>query len=195
MSKEAILNRIISDAQSAAEAAVTDAENKAASIVAEAETRAERDKKGTRAIIAERSKAIFDGKSATARLDSAKVLLAEKRRVIDTVYAQALEKLKNLPQKDAVKLAEALLSGYAENGDEIVFAANFQYKAQVLKLAVVAEKNLKNSGKTADIDGGFVLVGKNSDKDLSYGALLALDREAYQSEIAAKLFVDGVANV
>ena len=182
MSKEAILNRIISDAQSAAEAAVTDAENKAASIVAEAETRAERDKKGTRAIIAERSKAIFDGKSATARLDSAKVLLAEKRRVIDTVYAQALEKLKNLPQKDAVKLAEALLSGYAENGDEIVFA-------------VVAEKNLKNSGKTADIDGGFVLVGKNSDKDLSYGALLALDREAYQSEIAAKLFVDGVANV
>lgn len=59
---------------------------------------------------------------------------------------------------------------------------------------MVAEKNLKNSGKTADIDGGFILIGKNSDKDLSYGALLALDREERQAEIAAKLFSDGVSN-
>lgn len=194
MSKEAILERIISDAQASAEAAIADAQNKSAQIVAEAETGAERDKKGTQAYIAERRKAILDGKSATARLDSAKVLLAEKRRVIDTVYAHALEKLKALPQKDAVKLAESLLLNYAEDGDEIVFAANFQYKAQVLKLSVISEKNLKNTGKTADIDGGFVLVGKNSDKDLSYGALLALDREERQSEIAAKLFANGDAN-
>lgn len=190
MSKEAILERIICDAQAAAETTVADAESRAAQIIAEAETRAERDKKGTQALIAEKRKGIFDGKSATARLDSAKVLLAEKRRVIDTVYAQALEKLKNLPQKDAVKLAEVLLLTYAEDGDELVFATNFQYKAQVLQLSVITEKHLKNSGKTADLDGGFVLVGKNSDKDLSYGALLALDREAYQSEIAAKLFAD-----
>lgn len=191
MSKEAILERIISDAQTAAEAAVAEAENRAARIVEEAQTRAERDKKGTQALIAEKRKSIFDGKSATARLDSAKVLLAEKRRVIDTVYAQALEKLKKLPQSDAVRLAEVLLSAYAEEGDELVFATNFQYKAQVLKLSVITEKHLRNSGKTADIDGGFVLLGKKSDKDLSYGALLALDREEYQSEIAAKLFAGG----
>ncbi len=156
--------------------------------------RAARDRQGTSAIIAERSKAIADGKAAAARLDAAKVMLAAKRGVIDAVYARALEKLKALPQKDAVRLAEGLLLSYAEDGDELVFATNFAYKAQVLKLAVVAEKNLKNSGKTADIDGGFILIGKNSDKDLSYGALLALDREERQAEIAAKLFSDGVSN-
>lgn len=194
MSKEAILERIISDAQAAADATVAEAEGRAAEIIAEAEARAARDRQGTSAIIAERSKAIADGKAAAARLDAAKVMLAAKRGVIDAVYARALEKLKALPQKDAVRLAEGLLLSYAEDGDELVFATNFAYKAQVLKLAVVAEKNLKNSGKTADIDGGFILIGKNSDKDLSYGALLALDREERQAEIAAKLFSDGVSN-
>lgn len=194
MSKEAILERIISDAQAAADATVAEAEGRAAEIIAEAEARATRDRQGTSAIIAERSKAIADGKAAAARLDAAKVMLAAKRGVIDAVYARALEKLKALPQKDAVRLAEGLLLSYAEDGDELVFATNFAYKAQVLKLAVVAEKNLKNSGKTADIDGGFILIGKNSDKDLSYGALLALDREERQAEIAAKLFSDGVSN-
>ena len=194
MSKEAILERIISDAHAAADATVAEAEGRAAEIIAEAEARAARDRQGTSAIIAERSKAIADGKAAAARLDAAKVMLAAKRGVIDAVYARALEKLKALPQKDAVRLAEGLLLSYAEDGDELVFATNFAYKAQVLKLAVVAEKNLKNSGKTADIDGGFILIGKNSDKDLSYGALLALDREERQAEIAAKLFSDGVSN-
>ena len=194
MSKEAILERIISDAQAAADATVAEAEGRAAEIIAEAEARAARDRQGTSAIIAERSKAIADGKAAAARLDAAKVMLAAKRGVIDAVYARALEKLKALPQKDAVRLAEGLLLSYAEDGDELVFATNFAYKAQVLKLAVVADKNLKNSGKTADIDGGFILIGKNSDKDLSYGALLALDREERQAEIAAKLFSDGVSN-
>ena len=194
MSTEAILERIISDAQAAADATVAEAEGRAAEIIAEAEARAARDRQGTSAIIAERSKAIADGKAAAARLDAAKVMLAAKRGVIDAVYARALEKLKALPQKDAVRLAEGLLLSYAEDGDELVFATNFAYKAQVLKLAVVTEKNLKNSGKTADIDGGFILIGKNSDKDLSYGALLALDREERQAEIAAKLFSDGVSN-
>lgn len=40
-----------------------------------------------------------------------------------------------------------------------------------------------------EIDGGIFLKGKISDKDLSYGALLALDREEYQAKIAAA-FID-----
>ena len=46
------------------------------------------------------------------------------------------------------------------------------------------------SPERAEIGGGFVLRGKTSDKDLSYGALLAADREEHQAEIAAELFKD-----
>jgi len=184
------VERILSDANAEAQATVSEAEGKAAAIIAEARAKANRDRLGTEALVAEKSKAVLDGKAATARLDSAKILLAEKRRVIDVLYAKALEKLVKLGQKETLELAESLLTAYAEEGDEILFAAGFPYKAQVSRLAAVKEKGLKVSAKTADIDGGFILIGKNSDKDLSYGALLALDREENQAQIAAKIFKD-----
>lgn len=190
MGKQAIVERILSDANAEAQAIITEAEEKAAAIIADAQTKAQREKLGTEAIVAEKSKAILDGKAATARLDSAKILLAEKRRVLDAVYQKALEQLVKLGQKETLKLAETLLCAYAEQGDEIVFADNFAYKAQVGVLSVIKEKGLKVSHKTADIGGGFILIGKNSDKDLSYGALLAIDREEHQAQIAAKIFKD-----
>ena len=89
---------------------------------------------------------------------------------------------------DAVFLANRLLSAYAEDGDEIVFAENYRFVQEVSALPVVREKGLKVSPKSAKIDGGFMLCGKNSDKNLSYGALLAADREEFQADIAVSLF-------
>lgn len=188
MSVQAIVDRIIADAET--KAAATEAEARAAAEKMTADTLRgiERDKAGVAAEVNARTKAILDGKAATARLDCAKILLAEKRRVLDEVYAQALKGLKNLERPKAVALAARLLGDFAEVGDEIVFADGYKYRDDVANLPVVAEKKLKVAVKTADIDGGFVLSGKNSDKDLSYGALLAADREERQAEIAAKIF-------
>ncbi len=91
-------------------------------------------------------------------------------------------------RRESVAVAERLLNAYAEEGDEIVFAENYKFAQDVAKLSVVAEKKLKIALKGANIDGGFILRGEKSDKDLSYGALLALDREAHQAEIAKRLF-------
>lgn len=189
MSKQSIVERILSDAEDGAKAIISSAEKSAAETVAEAEERARRNMLGTDAEIAEKSKAIFDGKAASARLDSAKILLAEKRRAIDEIYAQALNKLSSLGESDAVKLSAELLEEYAEDGDEIVFSANFKYISSVAELAVVKAKKLKVSPKSEqNIDGGFILRGKISDKDLSFGALLQKDREDRQAEIAAQIF-------
>ncbi|MDE7087765.1 MAG: hypothetical protein K2O67_06200, partial [Clostridia bacterium] len=121
-------------------------------------------------------------------LDGAKASLAEKRRVIDVVYKNALEALISLDKKSSLALADRLLSEYADDGDEIAFASNYKYAAEVSKLDVVKEKKLKISNGKPGIDGGFILKGKNSDKDVSYGALLQFDREEYQAEIAAAVF-------
>lgn len=188
MAKEAIVERILADAESEAQAIVAEAEEKAAATVAAAETRAEKAKADTEREIAERSKAIADGKAATARLDSAKILLGEKRRVIDTVYARALDKLLSLGEGECLSLTDKLLNSYAEEGDEIVFAENYRYPERAAALPVVRERNLKISRDRAKIDGGLLLRGAVSDKDLSFGALLSADREEYQADIAAELF-------
>ncbi|MDE7305790.1 MAG: hypothetical protein K2N33_00200, partial [Clostridia bacterium] len=168
---------------------IEDAESAAALTVAQASERAERNKRGTEAEIKEKAAAIFDGKAAQARLESAKILLGEKRGVIDNIYGQALKKLVDLNDAETVRLAEKLLRVHAEDGDEILFAENFGCAQDVAKLSVVKEKKLKVSPKKAKIDGGFILRGKVCDKDISYGALLSADREDNQSKIASDLFL------
>lgn len=191
MNEQAIVDRIISDAQKEAEAIIAAAERKAEETISQATQNAERVKKGVETEVKQKTDAIFDGKAATARLDGAKILLCEKRGVIDEVYARALAGLNDLKEGDALYLADKLLSAYAEEGDEIVFAHGYRYQKGVAALHVVKEKGLKVSPAQADIDGGFILVGKNSDKDLSYGALLSLDREQNQADIASHIFIKG----
>ncbi len=81
-----------------------------------------------------------------------------------------------------------LLTEHAEEGDELVFAENFRYAQAVSALPIVKEKKLKVSTKRVTLDGGFMLCGKSSDKNLSYGAILNMDREEKQAEIASVIF-------
>lgn len=190
MSREAIVERILSDANAEADAIRREAEEKAAGVIAAASARAEQGRREAEAEVKVRAEDVMKRRAAAARLDSAKLLLAEKRRVLDGVYEAAFARLKGLDEEDALALAGRLLEEYAEEGDEILFAADYPYVAFVARLPVVAEKKLTLSPERAEIGGGFVLRGKTSDKDLSYGALLAADREEHQAEIAAELFKD-----
>ena len=188
ISEQAIVEKIIADAQAEAGAIIADAEKKAEGTVAAANARAEKRKLGEKAAADKRAESILEGKAATARLDSAKIMLGEKRAVIDEVYARALKSLQELGKAEGVHLVSKLLEEFAEEGDEVMFAENFKYAQDVSKLDVVKEKKLKISAKRAEIDGGVLLIGKNSDKNLSFSALLAADREEHQAEIAARIF-------
>ena len=188
MNEQAIVERIISDAEEEARAIIKEAEARFAQTVAAANGRAERNRRGTEAEVRAKAVAVSDGKAASARLDGAKILLGEKRGVIEEVYARALKKLVGLGEKETLYLSARLLGDYAEEGDEIVFAENFPVAQNVAALPVVKEKKLKVSARRAKLDGGFMLCGKVADKDVSYGAILAADKEKRSSEIAAVIF-------
>ncbi len=190
MSKESIVQRIISDAEAEAEKIVSDAERRAEEIVAAAKERARRNSDGTRLEAEKRAKAIADGKAATARLDCAKLELAAKRKVLDEVYSRALNGLINLGEKDSLCIAERVLKEYADDGDEILFDVSYK-QAAVAKLPIISEKSLKIAKSKGKLGGGFILKGKSCDKDVSYGAMLAADREERVADIAAQLFSKG----
>ena len=188
MGREEIVARVLSDAEKEAERIVAAAKKRAEEIVASAQAEANAEIAEAEKEVMARAKLITDGKAATARLDSRKVLLAEKRRVIDGVYCRALAELRCLGKHDALALSERLLTENAEEGDTIIFSENFSYADEVAALPVVREKKLTVSGERQELSGGFILRGKNADKDLSYGAILAADREEHQAEIAAAVF-------
>lgn len=188
MGKEEIVGRIISDAEAEAAEIIKAASSRAEEIISSANKHAFLERSEAEAEVGERAKRIADGRAAAARLDSAKILLAEKKRVIDEIYARALGKLQTLGEKDSVALIGRLLEENAEEGDEIVLAKNFAYAPKVAALNVVTAKKLTLSAERAQISGGCLLRGKTSDKDLSYAALLNADMEEHQAGIAAKLF-------
>lgn len=188
MSKQEVVERILSDAKAEAAALIAEANRNAEAIAAEAGARCEALKRETEAEVAAYRQAALEKKQASARLESAKILLREKRKVVEYIYAQSLSRLLSLEKEDTLSLAQRLLSAYAEDGDEIFFAENFRFEKEVLALPVAKEKHIKLGDKRLKIDGGFCLKGKVSDKDLSYSALLAADREAYEAQLAKEIF-------
>ena len=188
MGKEDIIGKILSDAEAEAEEIVRAAKARAGEISAAAEQRAAEERAEAEREVQERTERILSGKAAAARLDSQKIVLAERRRVLDEIYHRALGKLLNLGERDSLVLLERLLEENAEAGDEVVFAENFVYAAGAKDLPVVKKLGLTLSKKRANISGGCLLFGKKCDKDLSYASLLQADADAHQAEIAAKLF-------
>lgn len=188
MSKQDIVERILSDANAAAEKTIAAAQNRADAILAQANAYAQSLQEETQAQIAEYDRDVKEKRKAAARLESAKILLAEKRKVLDYVYVEALMRLKSLPKEDMLALFERLLVAYADEGDAIVFAKGFSYQAEVAAFPITAQKKLQIANETAEIEGGFLLCGARSDKDLSFEALIALDKEQNLSSIAAEIF-------
>ncbi len=189
MGSEEIVKKIGADADAEAEAIISAAEARARETVEAAKERAAREREETEKEAEAKARAISDGRAATARLDSAKILLAEKRRVLDGIYSRALERLKKLSERESLALLERMLSENAEAGDEIEFSREFRYGDAAAELDVVKRLGLKISKRRARIAGGCILHGKTCDKDLSYEALIAADAEENQAKIASRLFV------
>ena len=188
MGKEAIVEKILSDADAECEAILLAARQRAEELVAAAEANAERERAETQSDLQAITDRMLAVNAAAARMDGAKALLAEKRRVIDAVYERARKRLLSLGEEESLRLFGRLLSESAEAGDEIVFDKTFAYREGAARLAVVKERGLRIAEETVDAGGGFILRGKKCDKDLTYPVLLRADMEARQGELAAKLF-------
>ena len=188
MSTQEIVERILSDAQAEAERIVAAAQSKADGILAEASARAQAERRETEAEAAAFDKDIKDKRAAAARLESAKILLREKRKVLDYIYAEALSRLKALSKEDCLALYERLLEAYAEENDAVVLSENFAYEQELKAFPVIGERSLIIAKDRAPIAGGMLLKGEKSDKDLSFEALIEADKEAYLAQIAAEIF-------
>ena len=110
MGTQQVVERILSDAAAEAQATVEKAETQAAKILADASACAEAGRRQTEADVKAQRESILEKRAAAARLDSAKLTLGEKRKVIDSVYKMALGRLQSLGKEDALKLVAQQLT-------------------------------------------------------------------------------------
>lgn len=189
MSKEAIVNKIISDAEVKAKSFLEEQTAKANEIIAEAvrqcksyydafkrETDREADE------IAARAKTV-------AELDVRKLLLAEKKRALDSVFDVALEKLISLDGEAMKKLLLGMLKE-AESGDTVTVGKRQRgilTKEDVDKFADERHIKLTLSSEYGEFDG-LMISGGGVDKNLTFEVEIALLREDLETQMAKEIF-------
>ena len=132
---------------------------------------------------------------AAARMDIAKEFLVEKRRILDEVFAQARERLQNLPDDDYRKLMTKLMLGAVETGDEEVIIDKEETRIDQAfieqvnsKLAPGQKGNLRLADERQNLGGGFILRRGKIKNNVSLEVLLAQARKELEIELAKELF-------
>lgn len=187
-----IENAILEEAAKRAQAFQTDAEK-------EIETIKEAGQAEREAFLAEESEtaeAIYREQVrrhvANAGLDAKKILLGKKKETLDEIYRLAMEEIQKLPKERYLAVMKGLLAE-AENGDvAVVNAADAKkltpewWQVTVKELGI----DVKLSETSAEIAGGVLLKGGQTDKNLSLESEMALFREETEMDLAKRLFGD-----
>lgn len=190
--KEAIIEKIISDATVRGEAVIDDAkfkateiENATKAVCASMADNAEKERAAAVNDVLTRSKTV-------AELDAKKLLFDAKNQVVALTFETALNKVKNLPKEKYAKLVMGMLS-MAEDGDVVTISKR---EKDVLTEAVIKEFAAKKKIKLTlnkefgEFDGGIILSGSGVDKNLTFETEFQLLKDELEETVAKKLFAE-----
>ena len=187
--KEAIINKIISDAELKAQEISSETEKKAEDLIANAKEWVEQYNSAQQKLLDTELEEIISKRNRLAELDSRKLILKTKQDLIEKVLGLCYEKLAKLSKKDYLSLIEKLIEKNAEDNDEIVLSKdNVLSKKDISSLKVFGTKKLSVSDNSGDFIGGIRLVGKNCDKDLTFKSIIDSKKDSLIIEISKCLF-------
>ena len=190
MSKEAIVEKIISDAHLRADAIIGEANAKADEVISAA---AEECKAYLYNFKAETDKMVFDVEvrsKTVAELDAKKLALAAKTKVLDVVYERTLDNLRNLDKDTYSELIFAMLQN-AKDGDVVTISKREKDIVTTESLAQFAKEkgiSLTLSDKLGDFDGGVILSENGVDKNFTFEIEVALLQEQTEANVAKEIF-------
>ena len=197
MEAEQVVQKILADAQAEAERIAAEADRKEAAEQAKLNEQLAQYRKQTESLA---KKAGEDEEShilAAARMDMARQLLAEKRKILDEVFEQARRQMMELPDDPYRHLCTKLMLQVIETGDEEVVVdknerrINHDLINQVNRQLGPNRKGaVKLSDERHDIGAGFILRRGKVKTNVSLEVLLDQARKELEIELARQLFED-----
>ncbi|MGI6575010.1 MAG: V-type ATP synthase subunit E [bacterium] len=195
---EKIVERILADAKEQAEAIKKEAEEKAALIIKRAEAEVEKMQRQSeakaKAEAEERRRRIL----TIAELDGRKAVLAAKEEMLEEAFATALKQLQALDIPSYQAIIRPLLLASSETGSEevIISPADVERITPEFIAGVNAELRAQGKGQGLTLSeekrplpgGGFILRAGGVEINNSFAALLKLQREELEPQVAAILF-------
>ena len=131
---------------------------------------------------------------SAAEMETRKLTLSAKQKVLAETYDRALEILCSMPREQYLSLLVRLLKAAGGKGDEKIALSAKDRDEMGETLVERANKELNAhytlAGEAADIRAGLVLVSIDCDVNCSFETLLALSREKTERGAAKLLFAE-----
>ncbi len=194
---EKISNRLVADAEAEIAALRVETEARCAEIRAEYEQKAQTEYQTRLSEGMKNCETRIQRLGSAAEMEAKKSILAFKQEMVAKVFADAEEKLANLPKEQYVKfLAGQAAAAAAAGTEELIF--NARDKAAVgpavaaAANALLVEKGLPGaltvSGDTREISGGVIVRQGNIEVNCAVETLVRLRRSELASQVAEILF-------
>lgn len=192
MSIEKITSKIISDAEESANVTLAEARAKADGILAEAEAKAEEILGAAERRGAEEKEKLISRKKSVADIDSRKMILEEKQKLIAECFDRAAEKIVSMDTEAYVEFLTNLVLKTGEKEGQLILNEKDAAAAGEALIASIAkadaEAKITLSEERRNILGGFLLKNGRVYINGTIEALMAEAKEELISEAAAQLF-------
>lgn len=197
MNPQQVVDKILAEAKAEAEKIRRQAQEHQAAEQARFEEQMARFKEQTQQMAAQAAEAEKAQLLALARMEAMKDYLAEKVSLLDEVFAQSRQRIRELPGDQYRQLMVRLLAEAVETGDEQVVAAKDDDRIdqnlvnQVNRqLADKGKGSLSLSEEKHDLGGGFLLKRGRIRTNVTTGVLVGQARNDLVIELNKDLFQD-----
>lgn len=192
-----IIERILGDAKARADEIMQGAEEEKEKILSKARQKAKNQE--TRILEQSRKDAEEEKRRiiGVAQLEARKEILSSKQKLIREAFDRALNKLEDLDDETYLDVIGNMFLEQVETGSETVSCSAKDKKRIPAAFWQEINDKLAQQGKqgrltlseeTRDIRGGFILLSGGVELNCSFEALLEMQREDLEPEVAAILF-------
>lgn len=189
--KDAIINKILEDANAQAVSIISAAEGKAAEVFSAVQKDIAEYSGAAVAVAKKEGEELVKRRLTVADLEVKKMKLSAKKDIINSAFDKAGEALKALTAAKYKKLIEGMLLKYADNGDVVIISQKDSGAITAALIASVAKKKniaLSLSEEFGNFEGGIILKGKGMDKNLTFEVELKLLKENLETSVANMIF-------
>jgi len=195
MGAEQVIEKILADAREQAEKVLNQAKESQSGEDAKSEQQLQEYRRQTDALAEKAAKAEQSHILSAARMENARLYLAEKTKILKEVFDSARQQLRSLPDHEFWPLMMRLMTSAVEAGDEQVIVdknegrINWDFVNQANRqLGSSGKGRLSLSDERQGIEGGFILKRGKIKTNVSLGVLLDQARRQLEIELAKELF-------
>ncbi len=193
MADSKIREKILKDAKSDAEKIIQEAKNKTEEILSQSTRRVKEIEKETENLSKDAKQREMERRLSEARMQSRKVILQEKRKIIDSVFDEAKKRLLSLNKDKYINFLSLMIreETKGENFSFVLAEKDVNRFGETFFKELLKKLNLKETEakfEKGNFDGGCIIKKEKYEFNATVDTILGRIKERLESELQKTLF-------